>query len=315
MVRTALRNAPAGRRIWALCLVGACLAALPVYAAGGKLPALHRWRFSHPIDMLQVATARDLGYLFAAKNYSLDALANRETIPRIYLLRLVDGLRAVQPVSARETLFIRIVLPLIARANLEIRAQRALLEQIIAAQAQGSKIAQDRMAWLDALAGLYDGDTDDLAELRDRVDEVPPSLAIAQAIDESGWGTAPLALQANDLFGEHAPVELDRGYVRVPGTAVEVAAFSTLLDSVLAYMTNINRHPAYAKLRALRAQIRRAGRRLDGYALAAGLADYSARGMDYVKALRRLILEHKLHLYDRVHLDTAGGTILIHAEQ
>jgi Bax protein len=123
-----------------------------------------------------------------------------------------------------------------------------------------------------------------------------------------------LALQANDLFGEHAPLSLGRDAVHVPGTRVEVAAFASLLDSVLAYMTNINRHPAYAKLRALRAQHRREGRRLDGYALAAGLIDYSARGMAYVDTLRQLIREHKLHRFDAVPLDTAGGTILVRAD-
>lgn len=308
-----VRKMPAARRCRLLLLVGACLAAPPGQAAAGRLPALHRWYFTHPIDTLEVTSARDLTSLFTAKKYSLPTPTKREAVPRLYLLRLVDDLRAVQPESAREALFIRIVLPLIARANAEIRAQRALLDAIIAAQAQGSAVSKDRSAWLDALAELYAGDTDDLAALRNRVDEVPPSLAIAQAIDESGWGTAPLALQANDLFGEHAPAELGRGYVRVPGTTVDVAAFATLLDSVLAYMTNINRHPAYAKLRALRAQSRHDGRQLDGYALAAGLVDYSARGMDYVNALRRLIREHKLHVYDRVQLD-AGGTILIRAE-
>lgn len=315
MARSRRRKTPAVARGRALWLIGPCLLALTVEAAAAKLPALHKWRFSDPIDTLQVTSARDLGFLFAAENYDLAELRADETVPRMYMYRLVDDLRKVESESAREALFIRIVLPLVARANEEIRAQRALLEQIITAQAHGSDIPKDKRAWLEDLAQLYNGDPDDLADLKVRVDEVPPSLAIAQAIDESGWGTAPLALQTNNLFGEHAPRELGRGAIRVPGTDVDVAAFATLLDSVLAYMTNLNRHPAYAKLRALRAQSRRDGRRLDGYALAAGLIDYSARGAEYVNALRQLIREHKLHVYDKVRLDSAGETILIHADQ
>jgi len=218
----------------------------------------------------------------------------------------------LEPVWKREAMFIRIVLPLVARANAEITAQRRLLQTIAAKQDEGRTIAPAEKAWLADVARLYDGQRGNVAALLERVDTVPPSLALAQAIDESGWGTADLALRSNGIFGEHAPPGLGRGRIQVAGTNVEIAAFPSLLDGVLAYMTNINRNRAYARLRAIRAAHRRAGKPLDGYALAAGLAHYSQRGMRYVEVLRRLIREHKLHIYDSVELDP-GGAVFIHA--
>ena len=41
-----------------------------------------------------------------------------------------------------------------------------------------------------------------LDKLKRRVDIVPPSLALAQAAEESGWGTSRFAIKGNSLFGQ-----------------------------------------------------------------------------------------------------------------
>jgi Bax protein len=281
--------------------------------AAGELPALDTWRFKHPVETLHVAGVGDLEKLFAAKDYRLTSTRADKRIPRLYLRRLVEDLHTVEPVRNREAIFIRIVLPLVMRANTEILAQRRLLEIIADRQAGGASVTPAEQTWLRDLARLYGG-RDEAAALLERVDMVPPSLAIAQAIDESAWGTAHLALESNGMFGEHAPPSLARGRIKVAGANVDVAAFPTLLDGVLAYMTNINRNRAYAELRALRAEHRRAGKALDGYALAEGLIHYSQRGAAYVETLRRLIRRHELQIYDSMKL-ASGGAVLIHASR
>lgn len=286
----------------------------PFQAASKDLPPLDTWRFSLPLETLHVTGAQDLGALFTAKDYRLGTVAADRKIPRLYLRHLIRDLRSIEPVRDREALFIRIVLPLVARANAEIMAQRALLHSILAAQARGDDIAPVQSAWLASLAEQYGGTGADTADLLHRVDVVPPSLAIAQAIDESAWGTAHLALQSNGMFGQHAPPGLGRGSLHVTGTKVDVAAFPSLLDGVFAYMTNINRNHAYAHLRELRAQHRRDGKVPDGLTLAEGLVHYSARGTVYVNALKGLIRRHKLHVYDSIPLE-AGGAILIHTSR
>lgn len=281
--------------------------------AASELPALDTWRFSLPVETLHVTGAHDLAKLFVAKDYLLPKATADGRIPRLYLRRLVDDLHAFEPVRDREALFIRIVLPLVVRANAEILAQRRLLEAIAEKRASGTSIPASQETWLADLGRLYDGHGEEMTALLERVDAVPPSLAIAQAIDESGWGTAHLALASNGMFGQHAPHGLGRS-IKAAGTNVDVAAFPSLLDGVLAYMTNINRNRAYARLRALRAAHRRAGKAPNGYALAEGLAHYSQRGMTYVEALRRLIRRHGLEAYDRMTL-APGGAVLIHASR
>ena len=42
----------------------------------------------------------------------------------------------------------------------------------------------------------------DLTTLKIRMDEIPVSLAIAQAAKETGWGTSRFAQEGNALFGQ-----------------------------------------------------------------------------------------------------------------
>ena len=39
-------------------------------------------------------------------------------------------------------------------------------------------------------------------ELKNRMDIIPTSIALAQAAKESGWGTSRFALEGNAIFGQ-----------------------------------------------------------------------------------------------------------------
>ncbi|MFX8393323.1 glucosaminidase domain-containing protein, partial [Acinetobacter baumannii] len=84
-----------------------------------------------------------------------------------------------------------------------------------------------------------------------RVDVVPPSLAIAQAAEETGWGQARSAHTRNALIGEMTVAANGR---------VQVRAFDGLEQAVQAYVANLNSHKAYASLRGVRADLRRQAR-------------------------------------------------------
>ena len=84
-----------------------------------------------------------------------------------------------------------------------------------------------------------------------RVDIIPPSLAIAQAAEESGWGTSRFAQEGNALFGQRA-YEAHRGGIvpnRPEGKKFKVRAFDHLIDGVKAYVHNLNSHSAYEDFR------------------------------------------------------------------
>lgn len=142
-----------------------------------------------------------------------------------------------------------------------------------------------------------------------RVDIIPPSLALAQAAKESGWGTSRFARNGNALFGQWTWDE-DQGMEpkdRPEGTDHLVREFDTLLDSVEAYMLNLNRHRAYRELRSLRAGMRKRGEPIDGISLAGGLESYSELGMEYVERIRSMIDLNQLLALDNAELASSDA--------
>lgn len=140
-----------------------------------------------------------------------------------------------------------------------------------------------------------------LDALEHKLDMVPPSLVLAQAANESAWGTSRFAVKGNNLFGQWC---FSKGCGLVPnsrnkGASHEVAKFGSPYQSIRAYVTNLNRHRSYDGLRKARAQARKAGRFPDGVTLAQGLLSYSERGAAYVKEIRGMIRFNNLGYYDK----------------
>ena len=143
-------------------------------------------------------------------------------------------------------------------------------------------------------------DENDWATLLQRVDVIPASLALAQAANESGWGTSRFAREGNNYYGQWCYkrgcgiVPNDRGIRDIH----EVAVFNSPSDSVASYIRNLNSHKAYKTLREIRVQLRAADRSITGVELAKGLGKYSQRGQDYIKELRSIIRHNDLQKYD-----------------
>ena len=139
------------------------------------------------------------------------------------------------------------------------------------------------------------------ARLLRRADVIPVSLVLAQAANESGWGTSRFARQGNNFFGQWCfepgcgLVPRDRG----AGKKHEVAVFESPRASVEAYIRNLNSHPAYRGLRGIRQQLRSNDQPVTGIALAAGLEKYSERGAEYIEELRAMIRYNDLSKYDK----------------
>lgn len=182
-------------------------------------------------------------------------------------------------------------------AYTEIDQERAMIEKWDGSSAASSKIAE--------LIEKYRVDAstpvEQKAELLDRVQHIPTSLVLAQAANESAWGTSRFARKGNNLFGQWC---FSKGCGIVPnqrndGAAHEVAKFDAPLDSVRSYMRNLNSHPTYQLLRDLRKkEIAKQGYST-GVNLAAGLINYSERREEYVKELRSMITYNKLDQYDQ----------------
>ena len=159
--------------------------------------------------------------------------------------------------------------------------------------------------WLHELAERYRLDKlriEDQAfsvRLLRNVDTLPVSLVLAQAANESGWGTSRFALEGNNLFGEWTYAK-GTGMVpreRKPGATHEVRLFNSLQSSLRSYMHNLNTHRAYTGLRKIREQLRNAGQRPDGPSLARGLHAYSERGSAYILDIEQMIRDNRFTLF------------------
>lgn len=145
-------------------------------------------------------------------------------------------------------------------------------------------------------------------ELMRRVDVIPTSLVLAQAANESGWGTSRFAREGNNIFGQWC---FDEGCGLVPNArgedaSHEVRAFASVDAAVRAYFRNLNTHPSYEDLRTLRASMRMQGLELNSMVLARGLTRYSERGMEYVEELQDMIRINDLRERDRIFFHNAS---------
>lgn len=190
--------------------------------------------------------------------------------------------------------------------NAAIEKHREVLEKILSRIDDAAQLNPANHRGLSALLEHYrlnDSGLDGpqlLAELQKRVDIIPVSLILAQAANESAWGTSRFAKEGNNYFGQWCFVE-GCGIVpagRDDGNVHEVARFDSVSDSVRSYIRNLNTHPAYEHFRELRAQLRRENKPLTGVALADGLVLYSQRGQHYVDVLKAMIRVNKLGEYD-----------------
>ena len=255
---------------------------------------------------LTIGKTAELEQALDSRGFAIDgATASGPRVPALALTHLPPDFAGEMPVNRRKTLFLSSVLPLILLANAEIAADRARLRLIVT---KGGVVARDR-AWLNDQARRYGVDSKNLAaaapvrlaqRLLNHVDTVPVSLALAQAAAESGWGRSRFARDGNALYGQWTMSAAD-GLVprrRDAGKKHLVRQFGSLLDSVRAYMRNLNSHPAYRGFRDARAVARVGGRALDGPELARHLNAYSERGGAYIDELRAIMRVNRLSRFD-----------------
>lgn len=207
--------------------------------------------------------------------------------------------------------FYGLLLPAIQRQNDAIRKQRQQLEKMATQLQSNGTLSLSQQATLETWALRYRAPNDLsnselestielVQELLVRVDEVPESMALAQAAMESAWGRSRFAKEVNNYFGQWC-FTAGCGIVpsrRPAGAKHEVARFKSLDAAVAAYMLNINSHTAYDQVRALRAEMRQAQQPLNSLRLTQGLEKYSERGAAYIHDLNGIIRFNKLKQFD-----------------
>ena len=222
---------------------------------------------------------KDVLALFDRLGYTQKAWqAGIREIPRVYLADVPDTWRERSEkelsVADKKKLFFRLIAPIVLRINELILEDRTRAKELTERLAKGQSVTPDDQTWLTKLAVQYKViestnerlGNDAFAELLMRVDIVPPSLSLAQAASESGWGTSRFAAQGNSLFGQWTWGKgLKPAEQRTSALGdYRVAAFDSTAQAAYSYALNLNTAPAYHALRLKRAELRRQDLRISG---------------------------------------------------
>ena len=251
-----------------------------------------------PTDTVRLS-ASTIKQLFKDTNYNLDDVRKKKLVKPISLSLLPEEMKMIENIKKRKELFIQIILPLVIKENNYIRAERKKLFNIL----NKSHNTNSEKKWLEQKFKQYGVVNKDLSTLKVRMDEIPISMAIAQAAKETGWGTSRFAQEGNALFGQWtwtgegikpAGAEVDSTH--------KVMRFKVLQASVKAYHRNLNTHSSYRDFRRVRAELRDEGKALDSIVLSEHLDKYAQTGKKYIKILQQIIKQNKLTDFDDAKL-------------
>ena len=289
------------------------LLVFPLLVSANELPGLPA-HLSNPFrqaeSQMMVNSADELKKIFDDKEYRLERIHSQKQLPQIFTTNLPPDLNKLL-VSDKTSLFIRLLLPSVVKVNNDILAVRKELLQLKAKTDKGEKLAQEEASWLNSIAEDYHGSPENLNDLQERIDILPVGLVMAQAIDESGWGTSHFAIADNALYGEHLSKTSKGTYISTPDGHVRVASFDNLYHSTANYIHNLNTTKAYQEFRDNRAAKRMKHGELKGEHLADALLHYSVRGQHYVETLKWLIKHYKLDELNSITFNESSPFTLI----
>ena len=244
-------------------------------------------------------SASTIEQLFLDTGYNLNDVRKEKLVKPVALTLLPQEMKRIENIKKRKNLFIQIILPLIIKENNNIRLDRKKLFSIL----NKNKNTKLEINWLTLKFKQYGVINKDLSTLKIRMDEVPVSMAIAQAAKETGWGTSRFAQEGNALFGQWTwsgegikPAGADTD------SKHKVMKFKVLQASVKAYQRNLNTHSSYKEFRSARAEFRDKKKELDSLILSKYLDKYAETGKEYVKILQQIIRQNKLTDFDDAKL-------------
>ncbi len=252
----------------------------------------------------------------SSKNIFVVSLKKKPLNPNI--IKLIDKPAALQNLnqnineinldflSKSKKNFVKTLLPLISYENQNILVERSKLENIKEYLENNNTLSKSDLNFLEKISKKYRTNTNDkhkydlVIDLLQRVDIIPNSIVLAQAANESGWGTSRFATEYNALFGEYTYNYSD-GVVpllREEGEKHLVKAFDSFDKSVQSYFINLNSHNAYNDFRKVR-KIMREKNNFNNIKLLVEQLDSYASDKNYIKTINAIIDTNKLNKFDK----------------
>ena len=252
-----------------------------------------------PTDTVRLS-ASTVKELFKDTEYDLNEIRKSKLVKPIKLSLLPEEIRKIESTKEKKKLFLEIILPLVLEENNRIKLDRIKLFQVL----NKKNNSNSEIKWLNSKFKQYGVVNKDLSTLKIRMDEIPVSLALAQAAKETGWGTSRFAIEGNALFGQWTfsgegikPAGADSS-----DGSHKVMRFKVLKASVRAYQRNLNTHNSYREFRRARALMRERDQKLNSLDLADYLDKYAATGVEYTKIIKKIIEQNSLQDFDKVKL-------------
>ena len=201
--------------------------------------------------------------------------------------------------------FVKTLLPLISYENQNVLLERSKLDNIKVYLDNNKTLPESDLKFLYKISKKYKLKTknkhkyDLVKELLDLVDIIPNSIVLAQAANESGWGTSRFATEFNALFGEYT-YDYSNGVVpllREEGEKHLVKMFDSVDKSIQSYFNNLNSHYAYAGFREVR-KIMREKNNFSNIKLLVDELDSYAADTNYIETINSIIDVNKLYQFD-----------------
>lgn len=242
-----------------------------------------------------------------AKNNEIKPSAVEVLVP----ITVLPDFASIADIDTKKQQFFDFLQDYVAAENKKISDSRKQLLNYAEVTRHGGGLSGYEQEWLLNLASGYKLNTKDISEkdlietLLQRVDVIPASLVLAQAANESNWGTSRFALEGNNIFGQWC-YKPGCGIIpsrREDGATHEVKRFDSISSAMEGYFLNINTHHLYNDFREIRANLRTLGQSLDPILLAYGLDRYSQRGKHYIEEMQTLIRQNGLESRDSRLMD------------
>ena len=246
----------------------------------------------------------DLNEYYKKNNFNPENLTEKNINHLPIISKLPEDFSEIQDVPTKKKLFYLITLPLIYNSNVSIMKERRMTVNIEKKFAR-KELNKNETNEVIRLSKKYKLDYSEInmklfRKLKQRINVIPVSLALGQAIIESGWGQSRFATEGNAIYGQWTSSE-DKGIIpqdRDENKTHAVLKFNNLSESVEAYMYNINTHLAYYNFRVVRA-IDEKVKYTDPISMKVKyLAAYAEIGEKYVNQLELIIASNKLQNFD-----------------
>ena len=190
--------------------------------------------------------------------------------------------------------FIAYMLPQILIVHHEIEEKRRIVLNIKKKFEKGEEITEAEEKILKRLLKRYKARS--INELLDKLNVNPPSLVLAQAIAESGWGTSRFYLEGRNAFGITAFSK--KGEVmKMKGANIYLRKYKYVINSIRDYYYSVNVSWAFKKFRKVRLTTN------NPFELSQHLTLYSTLRKIYINRIKKIIRENNLEKYDKCRID------------